>query len=204
VAALGNATTRVAGPTLRLLGSLVLGRHTLISFVEALESVNLSDIQAAPLVRVADNNQARIQVGERTPLRVVDAAAAGGAGGALPQANVQIQETGIILEATPHITDGDNILLELRAERSAPQLAESDAGFIFTTQEAETRVLVRDGQTVVIGGLTVTETEEVRSGIPLLMNLPVIGSLFRVTRESQEQRDLIILVTPHIVQPDEN
>ncbi len=202
VAALGNATNRVAGPTLTLLTSLLVGRHTLISFIEALETSNLSEVQASPLVRVSDNQTAEIRVGEDTPLRVIDAAAgAAGAGGALPVATVQIQETGIRLLATPHVTAGNVILLELEAERSAPQLAESDLGFIFNTQTASTQVLVQDGQTVVIGGLTVTEQSEVRSGIPLLMKLPLIGGLFRVTRRSSTQRDLIILVTPHIVRP---
>ena len=200
VAALGNANARVVSPTLTLLTSLLIGRHTLLTFIEALQSSSLSDVQAAPLVRVMDNNAAIIRVGEDTPLRVIDAQAAGGAAGtALPVATVQIQETGISLQVTPHVTDGDNILLDLVAERSAPQLAESDVGFIFTTQEASTRVLVADGQTVVIGGLTVTEMNEVRSGIPLLMDLPVIGRLFRVTRREENERDLIILVTPHIV-----
>ncbi len=216
VAALGNATNRVPSATLTLLSSLIVGRHTLVSFIEALESVNLSDVQAEPSVTVRDNREARIQVGELTPLRVLDAqantqgAGGGGAGGAggqgaqqgaavIPQATVQIQETGIILTATPHVTDDDHILLELNAERSAPQLADSDVGFIFNTQNAQSEVLVRDGETVVIGGLTVTEREEVRSGIPFLMNLPLVGGLFRTTRESQIQRDLIILVTPTIV-----
>lgn len=212
VAALGNATNRVPSPTLSLLSSLLIGRHTLVSFIEALESVNLSDIQAEPSVTVRDNRPARIQVGERTPLRVLDASsqaggAAGGGGGAggegggavIPQATVEIQETGIILEATPHVTDDDHILLELNAERSSPQLANSDVGYVFSTQNAQSEVLVRDGETVVIAGLTVTEREEVRSGIPFLMNLPMVGGLFRTTRESSVQRDLIILVTPTIV-----
>jgi type IV pilus assembly protein PilQ len=213
VAALGNADNRIPSPTLRLLSSLIVGRHTLLSFVEALESVNLSDVQAEPSLTVSDNQTALIQVGERTPLRVVDASAGGGVGGAgggaggaggqqaagLPQATVQIEETGIILEATPHVTAGNNILMDLRAERSAPQVAESDVGLIFTTQNANTRVMVEDGETVVIAGLTVAERSESRSGIPLLMDMPFIGRLFRVTRESTVQRDLIILVTPHIV-----
>ena len=201
VAALGNATSRVAGPTLTLLSSLLIGRHTLISFIEALESTNLSDVQAAPLVRVMDNQTARIVVGEETPIRVIDVAAGGGGGATtgLPVASVQIQETGIILEATPHITGSDNILLELVTERSAPQLIATDAGVSFTTQNATTRVLVRDGQTVVIAGMFVTESNDVRAGIPLLMDLPLIGRLFRVTRRSNIQRDLIFLVTPHIV-----
>ncbi len=201
IAALGNANARVPNPTLTLLSSLVLGRHTLLTFVEALQSRNLSDIQAEPSVTTMDNQPAQIQVGERTPLRVIDAGGAGGAGGQLPQATVQFEETGIILEATPHVTANDNILLELRAERSAPQLAESDVGFIFNTQNASSRVLVQDGETVVIAGLTVTETEEVRSGIPMLMDLPLLGKLFRTTRRQQVQRDLIILVTPNIVRP---
>jgi type IV pilus assembly protein PilQ len=214
VAALGNATSRVAGPTLTLLSSLLIGRHTLVSFIEALESSNLSEVQAEPYITVMDNELARIVVGEETPIRVIDAsaggggAAAGGAGGAggapggqqggLPVATVQIEETGIILEATPTIV-GDMVMMELLAERSAPQLAATDAGVFFTKQNAATRVLVRDGETIVIGGLTVTDTSEVRAGVPLLMDLPLIGRLFRVTRKSNAQRDLIILVTPHIV-----
>ncbi|HSG49711.1 MAG TPA: secretin N-terminal domain-containing protein, partial [Longimicrobiales bacterium] len=223
LAALGNANQRVLSPSLTLLSSLVIGRHTLVNFIDVLESRNLSDIQAQPSVTVLDNQQARIQVGERTPLRVIDASAggaqaggagggtaagaggAGGAGGAiLPQATVNFEETGIILTATPHVTASNNILLELEAERSAPVLAESDVGLIFQTQEASSRVLVRDGETVVIGGLTVTETNEIRSGIPFLMDLPLIGGLFRTTRRQQVQRDLIILVTPNIVRDLDN
>jgi len=203
IAALGNANSRLPNPSIQLLSSLVIGRHTLINFIEALEQSNLSDIQAEPYQTVLNNQQARIQVGERTPLRVLDAGAlgggAGGGGAAVPQATVNFQETGIILEATPTVTNNGEIILQLRAERSAPQVAESDVGFIFTTQNAESRVLVGDGETVVIGGLTVTERSEVRSGVPMLMNLPLIGRLFRSTRESVVQRDLIILVTPTIV-----
>jgi type IV pilus assembly protein PilQ len=217
LAALGNANQRVLSPSLTLLSSLVIGRHTLVNFIDVLQSRNLSDIQAQPSVTVLDNQEARIQVGERTPLRVIDASAGGagaaagggaaggaaggaGAGGAfLPQATVNFEETGIILTATPHVTNDNNILLNLEAERSAPILGESDVGLVFQTQEASSRVLVRDGETVVIGGLTVTETNEVRSGVPFLMDLPLLGGLFRTTRRSQVQRDLIILVTPNIV-----
>ena len=79
-----------------------------------------------------------------------------------------------------HVTSSEDIMLQMHAERSDAQLAESDVGFIFNTQQAITRVLVQDGETVVIGGLTVTEKTDVRSGIPLLMDLPLLGKLFRV------------------------
>jgi type IV pilus assembly protein PilQ len=203
IAALGNARNRIPNPNLTLLSSLILGRHTLLTFIEALESMNLSDIQAHPSVQVLDNQQARIWVGEETPIRVIDAQA-GATGGSVPTAQVTTRETGIILEATPHVVGNGKIRLDLNAERSAAIPAESDAGYIFTTQNAQSRVLVDDGETVVIAGLTVTETSEVRSGIPLLMDIPIIGSLFRVTRESTIQRDLMILVTPTIVRGERN
>jgi type IV pilus assembly protein PilQ len=202
IAALGNANARVINPQMQFLTTLILGRYSLVNFIEALESVNLSEIQATPSVQVMDNQEARVLVGERTPLRVIDASAgaAGGVGGQQqqPQATVQIEETGISLTVTPHVTAGDLILLDLAAERSSPAIGDSDVGFIFRTQEAQSRVLVRDGETVVIAGLTATESSEVRSGIPLLMNLPVVGALFRTTRKQQIQRDLMILVTPYI------
>jgi len=198
IAALGNANERVVEPSIQFLTSLLLGRHTLISFVEALQSRNLSDVIARPQITVQDNETAEILVGERTPIRVIDAAGGGAAGGGFPQATVQIEETGIILNVTPHLTAGDLIRMDIRAERSGLQLLDSDLGVNFNTQEALTSMLVQDGETAVIGGLTVTERTEFTAGIPLLQDLPLIGRFFRVTREEMGTRELMILVTPQI------
>jgi type IV pilus assembly protein PilQ len=201
VAALGNAKQRLINPSLTLLSSLVVGRHQLITFLDALASVELSDVQAIPQVTTLDNVEARLKVGTDVGVRTIDAGGGGaGEGGSFPTAQVTTEETGIILLATPHVTASGNILLELSAERSSVEEAAAfDIGFSKQTQEARTRVLVEDGETVVIAGLTQTERSEIRTGIPLLMDLPVIGGLFRVNRERLVQRDLIILVTPHIV-----
>jgi type IV pilus assembly protein PilQ len=196
IAALGNANQRVVGPSLQFLTSLVLGRHTLLSFVEALSSVNLSDIQAAPQIRVLENTQARILVGERTPI-LQQQIQTGDIFFQPP--TIQFQETGIVLEVTPQVTTGDLIFMNLRAERSGVEFTpDVGVGLIFNTQEAETSVLVENGETIVIGGLTVTEVQELRAGIPLLKDLPLVGRFFRLTRESRNQRDLMILVTPEI------
>jgi type IV pilus assembly protein PilQ len=199
VAALGNANYRVAGPALEVVTTLVLGRHSLISFIEALQTVSMSDIQAKPTLRTMDHRLATIQVGEETPIRVLDAGAQGGAGqGQAPRATVQMKQTGVILEVTPHIT-GNQVMLDMRAERSNVAAAPSDVGVIFQTQNARTQVLVNDGETVVIGGLTIIEKSRSRAGIPLLMDLPVIGALFRNETVRENKRDLLIMVTPHIV-----
>ncbi len=204
IGALANANFPVPSPALQVVSSLLLGRHTLISFLEALQQVTLSDIQAKPVVTVMNHRQAEIQVGQRTPIRVIDPgsfSSAGGAGGGTitgARATVDYQNTGVILRVTPHVT-GEQVLLDIAAERSDAVPGSSDVGFVFTTQNAKTQVLVRDGETTVIGGLTITEKSRVRTGVPLLMDLPVLGGLFRHTRESENKRDLLIMVTPHIV-----
>jgi type IV pilus assembly protein PilQ len=156
-----------------------------------------------PVVTTLDNQEAEIWVGERTPIRVVDLASGAGAGGGTtvtaPRATAELVETGIRLRVTPHITADRRILMQMHAERSSAQLAATDIGVIFQTQQGQTRVMVNDGETAVIGGLTVTEVTNTRAGIPYLMNLPYVGRLFRTERKREQKRDLLIMVTPHIV-----
>jgi type IV pilus assembly protein PilQ len=202
IAALGNANIRVQQPQLEAVLSLVLGRHTLIAFIDALQSQELSDVQAAPLITTLDNQPAEIWVGERTPIRVVDVGTpgVGGGGAGAPRATAELVETGIRLRVTPTITADRQILMQLHAERSSAQLAATDIGVVFQQQQGTTRLMVGDGETAVIGGLTVTEVSTTRAGIPVLMDLPVIGALFRTTRNREQKRDLLIMVTPRIVE----
>ena len=197
VAGLANANYRVASPALQMVGTLLLGRHSLVTFLDALQTLSLSDIQAAPSISVLDHREARIQVGERTPVRTIDVGSLGG-GTEAPRASVRTEQTGIILRVTPHII-GNQVLLDMHAERSNIAAAPSDIGFTFQTQEAQTQVLVENGETAVIGGLTIIEKTQTRSGIPFLMDLPIFGALFRSSSDRENKRDLLIMVTPHIV-----
>ncbi len=201
LSAIANANARVVNPALSVVFSTALGKFQLTSFLDALQEVRLADLQAEPSIVTLDNRQASIQVGQEIPIRVLDANTAnvGGAAGAQPRATVQMKQVGIILTVTPHITNNRQILLLLHAENSDAQLASSDVGFIFGKQSGDTQLLVGDGETAVIGGLTVTQTTQSKSGIPLLVDLPIIGRLFGETRTSEEKRDLLILVTPHII-----
>ncbi len=196
IAALANANDRILSPSLQILASTAFGDFSLSAFIEALEQHKLSDVQAAPSIQVVDNHRARIQVGDKTPVRVLDA----GSGNVQAQATVTWEDTGIILEVTPHITNNFQILLDVHAERSAVQTDIPDIGYTFKKQIGETRLLLEDGETMVIGGLTLSEVERSETGIPLLMNIPVIGALFRTTKTRESKKDLIILVTPHIVE----
>jgi type IV pilus assembly protein PilQ len=202
LSAIANANARVINPALSVVFSTALGKFQLTSFLDALQEVRLADLQAEPSIVTLDNRQASIQVGQEIPIRVLDANTANLGGGAAvqqPRATVQMKQVGIILTVTPHITNNRQILLLLHAENSDAQLAASDVGFIFGKQSGDTQLLVGDGETAVIGGLTVTQTTQSKSGIPLLVDLPIIGRLFGETRTSDEKRDLLILVTPHII-----
>ncbi|UCF18855.1 MAG: AMIN domain-containing protein [Gemmatimonadota bacterium] len=207
IAALANAQDRVTFPALQLLTSVAIGDFRLFNFIDALERMDLSDIVAAPTIQTMDNQPANILVGERTPIRVIDYGAGGAGGGAapgaqaaqFPQSTVQFEETGIKLEVTPHITFDRKVVIDLHAERSGIALAPGDLGFTFQTQEGTTRLVLADGETGVIGGLTITEVTKTEGGVPILMDLPLIGGLFRNIRSDDAKRDLLILVTPHIV-----
>jgi type IV pilus assembly protein PilQ len=135
---------------------------------------------------------------------VIDASAGGSGGGNnFPRATVRLQEAGIRLSVTPQVTNNGKVLLDVRAENSSAQLSSAEVGVVFNQQRAENRLLVGDGETAVIGGLTVTEKSRVRTGIPVLMNLPFIGQIFRQTTTNEVKRDLLILITPHVLDEGE-
>jgi type IV pilus assembly protein PilQ len=198
LAAIGNAEARIINPALDMVFSTALGNFDLSVFVQALQRVELADIEAVPSVTTVDNRPAEILVGDRVPIRVVDASATG-TGDAVPRATVRFEQTGINLRVTPHVTANRQILMEVHAERSNVRIAPVDIGFTFQTQEADNQVLVSDGETAVIGGLTVTELQVTKTGIPILMDLPLIGPLFGFSSNTENRRDLLILITPHII-----
>jgi type IV pilus assembly protein PilQ len=196
LSAIGNANADIANSALDLIYSTSIGGFALTTFLSALERTELADIQAEPVISTLDNRQADILVGEETPVRVIDASS-GSSGTA--RANVQFKETGIRLTVTPHVTNNRQVLMQLHTERSAIKLlSAADLGFVFAKQKADNQLLVNDGETAVIGGLTVTEVSRIKSGIPLLGSLPILGKLFSTTTDTESRRDLIILVTPRI------
>jgi len=200
LAAVGNATSIISSPAIDLMFSTAIGGFSFTSFLQALETAELSDVQAEPTITTQDNKQATIRVGEDIPVRVIDVASSQASAGTVARANVQFRETGIKLLVTPHVTNDGQISLDLATERSSLQtLTAADLGFIIAKQETKNQLLVADGETAVIGGLTVTTVEKLRSGIPLLSSLPLIGRLFSFSSTKENRKDLIILVTPRVL-----
>ena len=199
LSAIANANQAVVNPALSLIFSTAIGNFDLTTFLQALQRVDLADVQAEPSITTLDNRPAEILVGDRVPIRVIDVSAASAGGSNVPRATVSFQQTGINLRVTPHVTANRQVLMEVHAERSSVKPASVDIGFTFQTQQADNQILVNDGETAVIGGLTVTEVTVTKSGIPFLVDLPILGKLFGFTSQTEERRDLLILVTPHII-----
>lgn len=198
-AGIGNARRKFSGGSaLSLLFSTAIGGFSLSSFLDALSDHQLSEIQAEPSIVTLDNREARIFVGQETPVRVIDAGSVGQIGQPA-RANVQFKEAGILLRVTPHITNNRQIQMTLEAEQSDLNIVGGDLGFIINKRNATSQVLVNNGETAVIGGLTQIQKTKAKSGIPFLMNLPLIGRFFAQTDEREEKRDLMIMITPTII-----
>ncbi|HXI20356.1 MAG TPA: secretin N-terminal domain-containing protein, partial [Gemmatimonadales bacterium] len=205
VAAIANADAIITQPALKVLWATTIGGFDFNAFVQALQQVDLADVQAEPSITTVDNRQAVIHVGEDVPVRVIDFASSGAGGTTLPKATVQFKETGIQLTVTPHVTNNRQVLMQVEAERSNIRiLAAADLGFTIQKQNAKNQLLVNDGETAVIGGLTVTNVTKTTSGIPLLSTLPIVGKLFGFTNTQEQRQDLIILITPRILDDGTN
>jgi type II secretory pathway component GspD/PulD (secretin) len=163
---------------------------SLDAVLKVVETGNLGEIVGLPKITVVDHKEGVIFMGERVPLSTVDFSG---------NVIVRMEEVGTELTVTPHITEGNKILLELRPERSSVTEVVPGIGYRMSTQRAQTEVVVNDGDTVVIGGLRTTEETNLQKGLPILKEIPLLGHLFRYSRTEVQDKDLIIFVTPTIV-----
>ena len=197
VSAIANASQSVPGAALKAVYSAAMGGFSFTSFIQALTQVSLLDVQAEPSVTTLNNRTANLTAGTQVPVRIVDANSAAGQTAAL--ATVSYKQTGIILTVTPQITSNHQVQMTVHAENSSVQAQASDVGFVVPTQSIDNTMLVADGETAVMGGLTENTVTISKTGIPVLVDLPILGRLFGFTQRQEEKHDLLILITPHIV-----
>jgi type IV pilus assembly protein PilQ len=199
IAAIANATQRVPAAALQLVYSTAIGGFDFTTFLEAMEQTSLLDVQAEPSASVLNNRTANLTAGTQVPIRVIDASAGGTGQGNFPRATVRMEPTGVILNVTPQVTANRQVQMRVHVENSDVQFQGGDVGAVFPRQSVDNEVLVADGETAVMGGLTQTTVRVSKTGIPLLVDLPLIGRLFGVTNRQETKRDLLILITPHII-----
>jgi type II secretion system protein D len=173
--------------------------------VRALQSDSRLEVIQRPMVMCQDKQTANITIGQRVPFvrgtQVTD--------NGQVTSQVEYEKVGIILDVEPQINPDGFVYLKVKPEVSAIASSTIDIGNgvlapIFTERSAETTVAVKDGETVVIGGLITTTESEGESKVPFLGDLPGLGILFRSTTRSKGKTELLIALTPRIVRTVED
>jgi type II secretory pathway component GspD/PulD (secretin) len=196
-AGVANANRNFAdGAAINLLYNTTIGNFSLTSFLDALAQEELTDVQAVPSVNTLDKKTASLFVGNTISFLLTPPTAPGAIQAATPQ--IDQTEVGIRLNVTPSISANRTIRLAVAAEQST-LLQISIAGPNSATTLVNNEVLLNDGETAVVSGLIQKTISKTRRGIPLLMNLPLIGRVFSENESIETNDDLIILITARIL-----
>jgi len=183
--------------------------------MNALATSGRGNVLATPHIIATDNVAAEINVGENIPLQtnvgggiasLASAGAAGAVGGGNLAAmngfgfNAPREDVGNKIKVTPHINESDQVRLEIQQESSAPGAPTGNLGVVpITKRTAKTTVVVRDQQTVVIGGLMRDEYITSKDKVPILGDIPILGVLFRSTTTTKRKTNLLLVLTPHVI-----
>jgi len=208
----GDDSTKVGNATSATLqgsstGDFVLrvmriGRINIDVALSALSSSGNVRILSRPVILAQNNQEARILIGSERPFVQVFRSLPTDA--AVRDQVVQYRDVGTQLTLTPTINDDGYVNLQL-AQQVSNATAEVQFGApVISTREMSTHLFVRDGQTVVIGGLVNHEQDHTRSGVPLLKDIPLLGSLFGSVRQTDTRNELFLFLTPHIIVTDED
>ena len=183
--------------------SAIVGDDTVSAMIRAAALNSRIKVLSSPSVIASDNKPARIQVGSEEPIPTGTLQAATGSVATLSQSTtIQYRNTGRILTIIPQVNSRGLVNLQIKAEVSArgeDVKVGQDSFPAFNTQDAETTAVVQDGETLVIGGLIGELKRKGRSGIPYLMDIPVIGRFFGTTNEATDRTELIMLITPRVI-----
>ncbi|MCP5347797.1 MAG: type II secretion system secretin GspD [Gammaproteobacteria bacterium] len=164
--------------------------------LEAIAANNEVRLLARPTLTVTNNQEGQIQIGSDVPVQAGQSIGTGG----FATTNIQYRETGIVLTLTPQINaDG---VVNLTIEQELSSVASSDGvnqNPIFNSQNISTSVVVRDGDSVVLGGLIQNDNQNLNTGVPGLNRVPVLGGLFSYRQDLNERKELFIVLRPEVV-----
>jgi general secretion pathway protein D len=182
------------------LGFLRAGRPQLIGILNANSTNENFNVLSAPQVLTLDNQKATINVGQDVPVRTQRRNAGLGGDNAVTVDNFEYRPTGIKLEFTPHVNKNNKITLDLDQEvKSIAGLPTQGGNPTFNKRNIKTTITVDNTQTVVIGGLISNDKQKSITKIPLLGDIPLIGTMFRRTTTQLKKTNLMVFLTPHIL-----
>jgi len=165
-------------------------------FLTALESITDVTILANPKILAVNKQEGYVQIGKKLGYRGSTTISSGGVA---TQGEVQFLDTGTVLTFRPYIGNDGYIRMDIYPKDSSGQL-NVDKVPDETVTQVRTNIIVKDGETIVIGGLFRDVVTTGRSQVPLLGDLPLVGGLFRGTNDRTERQEVIVLLTPHIIE----
>jgi general secretion pathway protein D len=182
--------------------SFVDGSAQVDATLEAIANDNEVRLLARPTITVTNNQEGQIQIGADVPVQAGDTRDAGG----FVTSNIQYRETGIVLTITPQINADGVVNLTIEQELSSVDNSASGVNNnpVFNSQNINTNVVVRDGESVVLGGLIQTDNQNLNTGVPGLNRIPVLGGLFSYQQDLQERRELFIVLRPEVINLNDN
>lgn len=197
-------------PALSAFGRLILGRVAATGspelIIAALKTVGETKLLSSPRISALNNEEAKIFVGTREVYTT--SSTTSGAGGNTTATSVNFVDVGIQLKVTPTINEDGFVLLKIAPEVSRVdrffETPEGDQVPVVDTTNASTRVMVQDGNTIIIGGLIKDETTRTTQKLPILGDIPYIGNAFKHVREDTEKTELVVFLTPHIIGGDKD
>lgn len=200
----GRLDTGLSGITALVPGfsySWVSKSGDLGAVLNALATDSRLKIISSPHVTVADNQKAKIQVGDRVPTisQTQTVASTSMATGII--SSIQYTETGVMLSVTPRVNAGGQVTMEINQEVSNA-IATTSSGIDSPTiqkRTAESTVTVKSGETIILAGLIKEEKSDSSSGLPLLSKIPILGGLFGTESRADNRTELIILITPRVL-----
>jgi type IV pilus assembly protein PilQ len=167
--------------------------------LSAMQATGNGKILSSPKLLTLNNKEARISSGTDIPVRTISSTAYTG-GGSTNTAAVQIISASLLLSAIPSITNDNRIVMVIKVEKSEPDYTRVVDGIpTITKRNANTELVVNDGETVVLGGILTKNEGVSESGVPFLSDIPLLGWLFRKKSKFENQAELMIFITPTIV-----
>lgn len=185
------------------IGTISSDDYTIL--LEALETVGTTNILSSPRITVLNNEEAKILVGSTEPF-VTTTTTTPASGASTTAESVNFIDVGVKLFVTPTIHNDDFITMKVKPEVSSVTrfltTAQNNTIPVVETSEAETTVMVKDGVTIVIGGLIKDEKIDTRKRVPVLADIPLLGALFRNRDDTLRKTELVIFLTPKIISGD--
>lgn len=161
------------------------------ALIQALQTEGLATVLAQPRITAMSGQNAVFQVGGEIPIRIATGFVA----------QIEFKPFGVLVNFLPRVSDEGDIMLTVTPEVSEPDFTQEVEGIpTFLVRRASTSTRLRNGETLVVGGLLQKQTQETVKGVPYLMSIPFLGYVFRQTNYTTKVTELMVVVTPHLVQ----